>query len=60
MPEKTSEPAKRHEPLPRIRDPWNTGYRCLLCEYSTDYWPDDGSAEQDIFTHLSDRHPKSG
>ena len=50
------EPAKRYERLARREHLWNTGYRCLLCGFGTGYWPDDGSAEANIFTHMTNRH----
>lgn len=39
---------------------WNTGYRCIVgdCGYETGFWPDDGSAEENIHTHLSNAHGK--
>lgn len=50
---------KRFERLPRPNTPWNTGYKCLAsgCTYTTGFWPDDGSAEESIYRHLSRRHP---
>lgn len=50
---------ERFELLPRPNSSWNTGYRCLEtgCTFTTGFWPDDGSAEERIHTHLSRRHP---
>lgn len=53
----TRSPGSAGEPS---RNPWNTGYRCQMpgCTYTTGFWPDDGSAEENIFRHLSYEHPK--
>lgn len=51
---------ERFERLPRPAiSSWNTGYRCLEtgCTFTTGFWPDNGSAEADIYSHLSRRHP---
>lgn len=52
--------SNRFEPLPRPDSSWSTGYRCLRpgCAYTTGFWPDDGSAEENIHTHLANAHPE--